>query len=242
MKSILIVLDANHGNEGCLPVALDLTRALRGHLTCVDTAARSQRDHAVECCALEDVSCEWIMATGEPGSAPVENLAFADLLVTSPPASNLFDPDLPRVTSDATVGRNLPVLVVPKDRKRLDVTGHVLVAWDGSKAALAALRCAIPLLALSRQVTLLEIDDRQSGPSAEAAALCLSRYGISAAIDRVHSLHRPTADLIEGHAASLGAAYIVMGAYGHNRMRELFCGGVTRRMLDKSSYPLFLAH
>lgn len=238
MKTVLLLLGAGSGREGCLQAAIDLTRALHGHLTCVDESAASPAGRSVP----EDVPCDWITAAGSHGRPAAATVDFADILVTNPPASNLFDPALPRVAADIAAGRDVPVLVVPSDRTGLDVAGNALVAWDGSRAALAALRCGIPLLALSRQVTLLEIDDRRLGPPAEVAAQYLSRHGIAAAIDRVHSLHRPTADLIEAHAASLGAAYIVMGAYGHNRTRELFFGGVTRSMLDRGSYPLLLAH
>ncbi|MES2046315.1 MAG: universal stress protein [Pseudomonadota bacterium] len=242
MKTIALMLDAAAGDEGCLAAALDLARSLHGHLICVDAPARRDRRRAIdERLAREQVSWEWSAAAGEPGTI-AESVYFADILVTGPPAGNLFDPSLPRFTADTAVARHAPVLVVPDDRDGIAVSGNVLVAWDGSHAALAALRCAVPLLALSSEVQILEIDDRSAGPSASSAARYLGHHGIAATIESIHSLHRPTCDLIETHAQSIDAAYIVMGAFGHNRVREVFLGGVTRSMLDKSSYPLFLAH
>jgi len=242
MKTIALMLDADGADEGCLPTALDLTKSLGGHLICVDAPVRQDRRRVIdERLGREHVSWEWSAATGEPGTI-TESVYFADLLVTGPPVGNLFDPSLPRFTADTAVARHVPVLVVPDDRDGIAVSGNVLVAWDGSHAALAALRYAVPLLALSSEVRILEIDDRSAGPSAASAARYLAHNGIAATIETIHSLHRPTYDLIETHAQAIDAAYIVMGAFGHNRMRELFLGGVTRNMLDKSSYQLFLAH
>jgi nucleotide-binding universal stress UspA family protein len=242
MKTIALMLDADGGDEGCLKAALDLTKSLHGHLICVDAPARHDRRRVIdERLGQEEISWEWSAVTGEAGTI-AESVYFADILVTGPPAGNLFDPNLPRFTADTAVARHVPVLVIPDDRDGFAVSGNVLVAWDGSHAALAALRCAVPLLALSRGVRILEIDDRAAGPSAASAARYLSHHGIAATIEPIHSLHRPTCDLIEAHAQSIDAAYIVMGAFGHNRLREVFLGGVTRSMLDKSSYPLFLAH
>ena len=76
----------------------------------------------------------------------------------------------------------------------------------------------------------------------DIAARYLARHGVE-----VEMVHRPpldsgVADTIERAAFDLGAGMIVMGAYGHSRLREFLLGGVTRNLLRECGLPLFLAH
>jgi nucleotide-binding universal stress UspA family protein len=267
MKNVLLMVHCDAGQEARFQAALDLTRALDGHLTCVDVfvpqvvaddyymgsgsawamaeAHAAERRHGTlirDRVQQEDVSWDWIDATGGLSNRVTDAAGLADVIVSSRQADRMFDPNLPRVTEDIAITNNQPVVAVPAECKGIDWHGQALVAWDGSAAAMAALREATPILALAADVEILEIDDRISGPTAEAAASYLSRHGVPSTIERIHSLHRPTWELIEARADQAKASYIVMGAYGHNRTRELFFGGVTRSMIRDSAYPLVLAH
>jgi nucleotide-binding universal stress UspA family protein len=119
----------------------------------------------------------------------------------------------------------------------------VLIAWDGSDPAGAAVRAAVPLLALSDSVTILEVDDGSIEVPAETAAAYLSRNGIHAEIIREDV---PNRDYVEAVLlAKLGTGrfgWAVMGAYSHSRIRERLFGGVTQRLLQESPLPLFIAH
>jgi nucleotide-binding universal stress UspA family protein len=267
MKNVLLMVHADAGQEGRFQAALDLTRALNGHLTCVDVfvpqviaddvymGSGSAYAVAAEFAAerdlgaavkrrlqVEDVPWDWIDATGGLSTRITDEAGLADVIVSSLQADHMFDPNLPRVTANLALANNQPVVAVPVSSRGVDWNGRALVAWDGSAAAMAALRASVPILALASDVELLEVDDRTSGPSAEAAAQYLSRHGIPSTIERIHSLHRPTAELILGRAEAIAADYVIMGAYGHNRTRELFFGGVTRSMMHSSPVPLVLAH
>lgn len=267
MKNVLLIVHADAGQEARFQAALDLTRALRGHLTCVDvfvpqviaddlymgsgsawamaTELTAEREHGAALksrIAVEDVPWDWIDATGGLSSRITDEAGLADVIVSSIQADHMFDPNLPRVTANIALTNNQPVVAVPAASRGVDWAGRALVAWDGSAAAMAALRASVPILALATDVEILEVDDRTAGPSAAAGAHYLSRHGIPATIERIHSLHRPTAELILDRAQDIGADYIVMGAYGHNRTRELFFGGVTRSMMQASPLPLVLAH
>ena len=267
MKNVLLLVHADPGQEARFQAALDLARALGGHLTAVDvfvpqviadefymgsgSSWAMAEEHAAERrhgaryrdrLATEDVAWNWVDAPGALGACLEDEAGLADVIVTSREADPLFRPNLRRVTEELVLRRNQPVVAVPADCTGIDWHGRALVAWDGSAPAMAALRAVTPMLALAADVELFEVDDRLAGPSAEEAARYLSRHGVPSTIERVHSLHRATAGLIEDRAEATGAAYIVMGAYGHNRVRELFLGGVTRRMVRGSRYPLVLAH
>lgn len=267
MKNVLLMVHADAGLEGRFQAALDLTRALSGHLTCVDVfvpqivpdgfyMGLDSASAMVAQCAVdydhgaalkhrlehEGVPWDWIDATGGLPPRITDEAGLADVIVSSLPANHLFDPDLPRVTTNLALANNQPVLAVPVSSRGITWCGRALIAWDGSPAAMAALRASVPMLALASDVELFEVDDRTAGATAEAAAQYLSRHGIVSTIERIHSLHRPTAELILGRAKAIAADYIVIGAYGHNRTRELFFGGVTRSMMHTSPLPLVLAH
>jgi len=267
MKNVLLMTHIDAGQEARLQAALDLTRALGGHLTCIEVfvpptlAEEMDRGDASvgavaaghtseymraallrERLSVQDVPWDWLGATSGPAEQIAAEAGLADVIVSSRQADRLFDPNLPRVTADVALANAQPVVAVPADSKGIDWQGRALVAWDGSPACMAVLRNSTPILTLASDVEILEIDDRLSGPSAEAAARYLSRYDVASTVHRIHSLIRPTAELIEGRADVMGADYIVMGAYGHNRMRELFFGGVTRSMIRDSRHPLVLAH
>lgn len=267
MKNVLLLVHADPGQDAGFQAALDLTRAIGGHLTCVDVFVpqviadnydmgsntawaiaeerKAERRHGSryrERLATEDIAWDWVEATGRLGACIEDEAGLADVIIMSRDADRLFEPNLQRVTEDVVLRRNQPVVAVPGDCTGIDWNGRALVAWDGSEPAMAALRGATPMLALAADVELFEIDDRLAGSSAEDAARYLSRHGVPSTIERVHSLHRATPGLIEDRADTTGAAYVVMGAYGHNRVRELFLGGVTRRMVRGSRHPLVLAH
>lgn len=267
MKNVLLMVHADSGEEGRYQTALDLTRALNGHLTCVDVFVPQviaddyymgsgsaimmadelavERAHGAklqERLARENVSWNWIDAAGGLSARVTDAAGLADVIVSSRQGDRLLDPNLHRVTTDLVFANPQPIVAAPATSRGVDWHGKALVGWDGSRAAMAALRGAAPLLALADAVELVEIDDRMSGPAAEDAAVYLSRHGVASTIVRRHSHDRPVAELIERHADAIGAAYIVMGAYGHGRVRELFFGGVTRQLMTTSAYPLVLAH
>ena len=78
--------------------------------------------------------------------------------------------------------------------------------------------------------------------SAEELSKNLSRHGIDVVLDRVDAKGRPIGDVLEAYVASLAADLLVMGAYGHSRLRELVLGGATKRLLSKPPLPILFSH
>jgi nucleotide-binding universal stress UspA family protein len=77
-------------------------------------------------------------------------------------------------------------------------------------------------------------------PGADAAAY-LARHGVRVTIDRLPRMNRSVAEVLRQHALDTSADLMVMGAYGHSRLRERLFGGVTKSMLDESSVPILMA-
>jgi nucleotide-binding universal stress UspA family protein len=84
-------------------------------------------------------------------------------------------------------------------------------------------------------------EDRHAFPAVEGCRY-LALHGIEAELRDLPREGRPIGEMLLEAAASLGARYVVMGAYGHSRVREAVLGGVTRRMMQESPVPLLLGH
>lgn len=267
MKNILVFIHDDDGQEARLQVALDLVRGLRGHLTCVDVVAvpifvgdylgtggdallladeKTRESHNASAIqarlAHEDTPYDWIDTTGDPASCVRQASKLADLIVVNRRLDGGWYPDMVEIAAELVLKSRKPVLAVPEGAHRLDVAGNAVIAWDGSDAAEAALRAAVPLLALAGSVTLLQIDDGSVKVPATEAAKYLARHDIRSQVQIEPGHGRKVADIVGTVLASRDAAYLVMGGFDHARWVESVFGGVTRTMLDRSPVPVLLAH
>ncbi|MEZ5741807.1 MAG: universal stress protein [Burkholderiaceae bacterium] len=174
---------------------------------------------------------------------------FADLVVS--PAS-LLDDDIVRAPSIAgslfQAGRPL-LLQSPLDPgKPLSLEANtVVVAWDGGLPVSRSLAFAIGLLQAASAVHVVSIDpvmrdDADGEAPGWDLATYLSRHGIKVTVTNLPSGGQDIDAALLRHATEIGADLIVMGAYGHSKLRELIFGGTTRNMLANSPVPLFMAH
>jgi len=121
----------------------------------------------------------------------------------------------------------------------------VVVGWDCSRPAARAVADALPILEIAKRVIIVTVTQTKSTESkASAAALAgnLKHHGIHVDLETVDANGREIGDVLLKHAASRSADLLVMGAYGHSRLRETFFGGTTRSLLERSSTPILLAH
>jgi nucleotide-binding universal stress UspA family protein len=143
-------------------------------------------------------------------------------------------------------GSGKPTLVLPqRPRSRPFELGTVAVAWDFSRAAARAVSDAIPLLEKARKVrvvTVLNEKHLDNNHSAEELSKHLSRHGIDVVLDRVDAKGRRIGEVLEAYIASHASDMLVMGAYGHSRLRELFLGGATKSLLSNPPIPILFSH
>lgn len=259
MKNVLVLLHDDPGQGPRLQAALDATRALNGHLICVDVAIMpatafdrsldaervteaANRQKVEQQLKTEGVSWHWIEAADYVDTAVVNACKLADLIVVNSEIANVRIGSVRRIAGDLVVECGKPILAVPASARGFDVAGDALVAWNGSDPATAALTAAMPIVQFAESVTLFEVDDGSLGAPAEEAATYLSRHGVQAEILRERAPSRKVDDLLLHKAKSGGFSYVVMGAYSRPRGLEALFGGVTRRMLRDSPVPLLLAH
>jgi nucleotide-binding universal stress UspA family protein len=121
----------------------------------------------------------------------------------------------------------------------------VIVAWDFSRPATRAVADAMPILEAAKRVCVLTvsnekaIDTRRSGPE---LAKHLSRHGVEVVLDEIDAKGRGIGEVFEAHVSYRSADLLIMGAYGHSRIREFVLGGATRSMLARPPVPIFLSH
>ncbi len=138
------------------------------------------------------------------------------------------------------------VLVVPYVQKEPLKLDRVLVAWDGSRAATRAIAEAKPFLAKAKQVEILVIESGKTDPKALPGADLarhLARHNLKVELRRV--VAAPGQDVestILNEISDRDVDFVVMGGYGHSRLREFVLGGVTRGMISSMTAPVLMAH
>ena len=135
-------------------------------------------------------------------------------------------------------------LLVPYAGTFANVGGRVLVAWNGSAQAARAVNDALPFLQSAERVVVVMVNpargDRTEGTD---IARHLARHGIAAEItDIVTDRNGNVGNVLLSRATDEAADLIVIGAYGHSRLRELVLGGVSRALLGHMTVPVLMAH
>lgn len=268
MKTILLPLQPDPGREARFQIALDATRLLDGHLECVDVRGQTMPmmgDFGGEAAALALVAFRQAEQAGQEERAHIEqrlmnedvrwsltdscdtlshaldqNADLADLVVISGRLGEAGETGSAHPQSLPLKLRR-PLLAVPPDARELTLDRGAVVAWDGSQQALEAVRSAIPLLARSAAVTIVEVDAPGDAIPMEAIAVYLSRNGIVSDLVQRRSQGTVAATLRD-HVQASNAGLLVMGAYSTSSLAQAIFGGITRTMLATSPVPLLLAH
>lgn len=138
------------------------------------------------------------------------------------------------------------LFLVAEDRSFEHGFEHALIAWNQSREAARAVTEALPYLLVSRQVTVVMIGQRGAPefPPKQGEDLVgyLHQHGIQASINITHEARLDTTSTLLQVVRELDADLVVMGGYGHSRLREWLLGGVTYKLLRKSPVPLIIAH
>lgn len=169
---------------------------------------------------------------------------YSDLVVLNRPYGEGATPDAEAVTEAALFEGSAPVLVVPHQLTE-PFGKKIMIAWNQSNEAMAAVRRALPLLVAAENVEITVVDPSPNGPerSDPGGALCqmLTRHGVKAEIAVLARTLPQVSDILNRRATEIGADMLVMGAYGHSRFRQAILGGATRNMLEKAQVPVLMA-
>ena len=258
------IAKANDGHLDILALGVDHTQfgyayIGAGAMLMAETIDRAEEDARVAETAARKALGEigydlrWSIETVTAQSGSVADVVaasarFADLVVLPLPYGTGRGLDSETVIEAAMFEGRAPVLVLPDGALPAGFAApkRALLAWNQSNEALSAARAAMPLLKAADLVNVTVIAPPSHGPERSnpggMLAEFLVRHGAKAEVS-VLALNLPrVSDVLNRHAEDIGADLIVMGAYGHSRIREAVLGGATRAMLEKTKVPVLMAH
>jgi nucleotide-binding universal stress UspA family protein len=138
-----------------------------------------------------------------------------------------------------------PVIFVPYIQKAVLKLDRVMVCWDGSRAATRAIADSLPFLRKAKRVEIVMVAGK-AGKEDEIPGVDLgqhlARHGIEVGVKRITAPDIDVSSTILSYAADTNADMIVMGGYGHSRLREFILGGVTRSILETMTVPALMSH
>jgi nucleotide-binding universal stress UspA family protein len=210
-------------------------------------AAQQAAARFEEAVRREGVSAEHRIVESSLGAAPNRFARIArhfDLSVVNQTAPDLAVPD-DLLIEAALFESGRPTLLVPYIQRDALKLNHVLVCWDHSRNAARAAADALPFLARSNKVEIVIVSHRDAKyddlPGAGIAEH-LARHDLNVELKRLVAADMDVSNTILSYAADCGADFLVMGGYGHSRLREFILGGVTRGMLQSMTVPVLMAH
>ena len=136
----------------------------------------------------------------------------------------------------------LPLMLIPYAGVCDFQPDRAIIGWNGSSTAARAIRAALPLLSLARSVTVVIVDEDRPGVTGAEVAAYLARHDIAAQLREIEKPATGAGQALLRFAAEQNADWLVMGAYGHSRMREFLLGGVTRHIIADATLPVFMVH
>lgn len=231
------------------PAFTDAGPAMDSLYRTYENAAKA--DEALATAAFRDLigrtslSSEWRVTDGLAEEVVAAHARYADLVIVGQ-----SEPDAPATTTPPDLAETVvmagerPVLIVPHIGAIKPPGRTVLLCWNGSREAARAATGALPILRKADKVIILLIDPRSDGgeqPGAGVAAW-LVRHGVKAVVQRDTAADSNVGGVILSRAADHDADLVVMGLYGHSRVREWVMGGASRTLLASMTVPLLVAH
>ena len=220
-----------------------------------ETLKKAQEDSAaIEKAVRARMAPETVRWSSEAAVAQIAGLSnlvahrarFSDLVVVPKPYGEGKGIEDEATVEAALFDGRAPVLIIPPKTDADAMGQRVVVAWNESTEALAAVRAALPMLQAADVVNITVIDPPQHGPDRSDPGGLLSqmlgRHGVRAEIAVLAKTMPRISDVLNRHVQDIEADLVVMGAYGHSRFREAILGGATRSMLENAEVPVLMAH
>lgn len=187
---------------------------------------------------------EWRSVVGFASDVVPVHARYADISIVGQSDPDETSPSKPRdLPAHVVLESGRPVLMLPYIGDFPRVGEHVLVAWNGSRESARAVHDAMPLLQGAKRVTVLAINPRDDDHIAGAdIAAELARHGVNTEAMKTVSSDVSVGEILLSEAADLNVDLLVMGAYGHSRIREWVLGGASQLLLNSMTLPVLMAH
>jgi len=178
-------------------------------------------------------------------SSVIQNAILTDLAVVGQDDPDHQQPFRAALIEALLFQAGLPTLLVPYTGAREFQADKAVIAWNGSAQAARAVRAAMPLLAMAKSVLVAMVDEGAPPPGVEQGVdigAYLARHGLKVEVRTIANAHEGAGQALLNLAVDEEATWLVMGAYGHSRIRQFLLGGVTRHVLGRATIPALLAH
>lgn len=177
--------------------------------------------------------------------ALTSTLRTADLVVLSQRDPEWSDSLLLEHPEDIVMLSGRPVLMIPNSGRFERIGRRIVVAWNDRREAARAVFDALPMLKAADEVRLVWVNPDKSKkvdlPTADIAE-ALARHGVQCTGAVAYGMEQSVGDTLLNECSDAAADLLVMGAYGHARLREFVFGGATRHILKTMTIPVMLSH
>ena len=267
MQSVLWYID-DQGPDPSAQAALDVTRAIEGHLSCLHVSSLGSfnmldayggvaakhrfiveaqkhgekiRMQTKERLDKENVRWDFNHFEGDPVTAIIRESSLRDLAILGRPQGN-SDKNRPTAFFGELLSHvRTPILFQPYDLIGINLAHPAIICWNGSIEAANALRSSLPLIKIASEVHIVSIDeDKPTELPRDAACKYLANHGVDSHLQLLSSRNSHPSDILISTAQNLQAGVMVAGAFGRSRTHEYLFGGVTRNLLLNCPLPLLL--
>ncbi len=187
--------------------------------------------------------CEWRVDRGHPVQVVEAHGRYADVVVVSQRQPHAEERRLNDLAEELMLGAGRPVIIVPYSAAPKRIGKRVLVAWDASREAARAVADAMPILELADAVDVF-VANGAAGADVQGTDIAahLAHHRLNVEVYTTETGDTPIGEALLNRVSESGADLIVMGGYGHSRMRESVFGGVTRHILEHMTVPVLMSH
>ncbi len=227
------------------PMPVDYLQAAHDQAVAAAKDAKDQFDEFARLAGVKNESRLAEILTGGPLDNVLAHCRPTDLVMIGQSNPDRPEPMRELLIETILFESGVPVLLVPYIGSKSFEPNNVLIGWDGSSTATRAIHAAIPVLEKADKVTVLVIEKKANSeagqPGAEVANY-LARHNMNVTIDVVSNPQTGVADTVLNYVSDNSNDLVVMGGYGHSRMREFLFGGATREILEAMTVPVLMAH
>jgi nucleotide-binding universal stress UspA family protein len=199
---------------------------------------RAKAAYETVCAAAAGVQAVWRESTGRETDIVASAGRLVDLIIIGKPDAESETP-LAATLDAALFDTGRPVLVATAVAA---IGNRIAIAWNGSAQAARVVAGSLPFLRLADQVTVLTVGDIGRSASATDLVAYLGRHDVRAAHEALTADHATVGATLLAYVGRSQIDLLVMGAYGHSRLREMILGGATRHVLAATTVPILMAH
>lgn len=246
-RAIALIVSIGQGSEFAhtqtplSEVLMDLVKGAQSEAALERTKITAWLERSQLAFEVRDVTAESALARDEI----VAHACVADLIVSA--RHGRHNDARRELLEDVLFKSGRPMLLLPSSPRPKQRWERILIAWNAKAEVVRAIAGAMPLLQAAKEVRIVTVDaaparaGRGEAPGRDLAAY-LARHDVQAEVSNLDGLGREHGRAIADAALDFDADLVVMGAYGHSRVREFVLGGVTRDLLAESKTALLLAH